>query len=95
MIKQELMTIYDSQKSFYKKAYVITNYEDNKTIIELLSYSTIVASIIIDGAQTIYKYNGYYSKTTARHQKEFFKQNGLNDEQYTRLKKQQELIINE
>lgn len=94
-MKQELTTIYDNQKSFYKKAYTIREYKDGITTIQLQSYSTIVASIIIDGEQTIYNYNGYYSRTTARHQKEFFLQYGLTEELYKRLKKQQQLIINE
>ena len=94
-MKKELLTIYDTQKSFYKKAFEISNYNDGVTTIELLSYSTIVAKIEYNGAQTIYTYNGYYSRTTARHQKEFFLQHGLTNEQYLRLKKQGQLIINE
>jgi len=91
----ELQCIYDTQKSFYGKAKVIKTTLDGTTIIELKSYSTIVARIIINGSQTKYIYNGYYSRTTARHQKEFFLQYGLDTKQYDKLKKQQELIINE
>ena len=92
---RELQTIYSSQVSFYKKAHTITTYEDNKTIIELQSYSTIVARIEIDGPQTIYKHYGFYSNTTAKHQKEFFLQQGLNEQQYNKLRQKQILIINE
>lgn len=92
---EELQTRYSSQVSFYKKAHIITTYEDNKTIIELQSYSTIVARIEKDGAQTIYEHYGFYSNTTAKHQKEFFLQQGLNEQQYNKLRQKQILIINE
>ena len=93
---RDLQTIYDTQKSFYGKAKIITTLIDlDKQVIELKSYNTIVARITKDDAQTIYEYLGYYSRTTARHQKEFFKQYGLNDEQYKKLKTKEKLIINE
>jgi CRISPR/Cas system CMR subunit Cmr6 (Cas7 group RAMP superfamily) len=93
---RDLQTIYDTQKSFYGKAKTITTLIDlDKQVIELKSYNTIVARITKDDAQTTYEYLGYYSRTTARHQKEFFKQYGLNDEQYKKLKTKQTLIINE
>ena len=94
MIK-ELQTIYSSQVSFWDRAHTITTYEDNKKIIELRSYSTIVARYTYDGAQHIYEYLGYYSRTTTKHQKEFFLQQGLSEEQYNKLRQKQILIINE
>ena len=67
--KTELMPVIDSRKSFYKKAYTLT--EDDKII--LLSYSTRVAEIK-DGNAKIF---GTYSSTTLRHIKDFLYQNGL------------------
>ncbi len=65
----ELTPVFDSRKSFYKKAYVLT--EDNKTI--LISYSTRVAEIE-DGKAKIF---GTYSPTTLRHIKDFLYQNNF------------------
>jgi len=64
----ELKSIYSSQKSFYKKAKVIT--ENN--VIKLQSYNTIVA--VKEGNKV--KVKGYYSKTTAIHINEFLMQQG-------------------
>lgn len=66
----ELIPIYDSRKSFYKKAIVYSN----NGYIKLQSYSTIVAMIDIN--KGIVGINGIYSATTLRHIKEFLKQNG-------------------
>ena len=65
--KEELQAVYDSRKSFYKKAFVI--HLDANTIL-LQSYNTIVAHIK-NGKITNY---GKYSNTTSRHQREFEKQ---------------------
>ena len=65
----ELQSIYSSQKSFGKKANVIT--EGGQT--KLISYSTIVA---VKENNTI-KVKGWYSKTTAIHINEFLQQNGV------------------
>lgn len=65
--KEELKALYDSRKSFYKKAYII--YLDANTIL-LQSYNTIVAHIK-NGKFTTY---GKYSNTTSRHQREFERQ---------------------
>lgn len=64
----ELKSIYSSQKSFCKKAKIIT--ENN--VIKLQSYNTIVA--VKEGNNI--KVNGYYSKTTAIHINEFLMQQG-------------------
>ncbi len=68
----ELMTEYDSRKSFYGKARVSTNPIDGD--LELVSYSTRVAVIHTDGTASVY---GTYSNTTLRHIKEFLKQHGF------------------
>ena len=64
-----LESIYSSQKSFSKKAEVITEGTETK----LKSYSTIVA---VKENNTI-KVKGWYSKTTAIHINEFLRQNGV------------------
>ena len=69
MKKYELQAIYDSRKSFYKKAHVVTN--DNT--LTLISYNTKVAQIK-DGKAVVF---GTYSPTTLRHIKEFLYQNGF------------------
>lgn len=65
----ELLAIYDSRKSFYKKA-MVREYAGG---LELYSYNTLVAEIK-DGKPILY---GQYSQTTTRHQKEFLLQNGF------------------
>ena len=65
--KEELQAIYDTRKSFYKKAWVI---HYNKDTLLLQSYNTIVAHIY-KGIFTSY---GKYSQTTTRHQNEFERQ---------------------
>ena len=70
MEKTELKPVYDRRKSFYKKAFVIREYDGT---IKLLSYSTIVATIK-NGKLHI---NGFYSATTLRHIKEFVEQMGF------------------
>lgn len=65
----ELQPIFDTRKSFYKKAHVIT---ENDTIT-LISYSTKVAEIK-DGKAKIF---GTYSRTTVRHINDFLYQNGF------------------
>lgn len=79
----ELRAIYDSRKEFYGKAVVEVQKTDFEQTSDLYSYGTLVASINYNfesGKKTYYCY-GKYSQTTTRHQKEFFKQNGLNDRQ--------------
>lgn len=65
--KEELQAIYDSRKSFYKKAFVL--YLTNGDIA-LQSYSTIVAIYHVGGIFESEK----YSQTTNRHIREFEKQ---------------------
>lgn len=68
----ELQTIYDSRKSFYKKAFV----HESDNVKTLYSYETKVARIKNDKA-TVF---GTYSMTTLRHIKEFLLQNGFKAE---------------
>lgn len=74
---EELKSVYDARNSFYKKAYVgqytfIGGITDT-TCKYLKSYDTIVACIW-ENQLRIY---GYFSQTTARHIREFARQNGF------------------
>lgn len=89
----ELECRFDSRKSFYGKAKVEikqTTGKHGETILKnLYSYGTLVAKVLyscIDGIEkTTYVYMGKYTQTTTRHQKEFFKQNGLSDKEIKEL----------
>lgn len=72
MLVTDLSVIFDARKSFYGKAKVI--YYDNG-IIELQSYNTIVCRL--NTTKRTCNIYGYYSKTTARHIREFLKQMGI------------------
>lgn len=82
MKKEELKVIYDSRKSFYKKAYIeiFTEWNELHSRIEkikLYSYNTLVCSIeYIGTAERFYLlYNrDLFSQTTLRHIKEFLQQ---------------------
>ena len=89
----ELDCRYDSRKSFYGKAHINVRKYDNFIALVLYSYDTEVASIEeYNNGMIKYYYNGSYSQTTTRHQKEFFKQNGLSDKEIKELFKNGELI---
>lgn len=94
MYDYDLSCRYDSRKSFYGKAKVIENIMSDWKEIGLYSYDTLVAKIIETEKDTKYINYGKYSQTTTRHQKEFFKQNGLSDKQIKDLFKDGTLIIN-
>jgi hypothetical protein len=83
----ELYSVYDNRKSFYGKAQIKLIDGVNVTK-ELYSYDTLVARVkhTIDD-KTIFTYNGYFSQTTTRHQKEFFFQEGLHQKDWELLKK--------
>lgn len=74
---EELQAIYDARQSFYKKAYTGYFYFNNgeQKALYLLSYNTIVACIF----QNQLRIYGAFSPTTARHIREFAKQNEFND----------------
>lgn len=71
---------YDARKSFYGKARIEDIYNDG-SVLALYSYGTLVAQITKNNNKIIYRYFGNYSQTTTRHQKEFFRQNGLSDKE--------------
>ena len=74
---KELQAKYDAKQSFYKKAYIGSfTWNNGQEAIYLKSYDTIVACIF-ENQLRIY---GYFSQTTARHIREFAKQNGFNEE---------------
>ena len=84
---------YDTRASFYGKAKV-EEFEDNTArTLHLLSYGTFVANIVYykNENRVVYEYFGNYSQTTTRHQKEFFKQNGLSDKEIKELFKNDRL----
>lgn len=88
---------YDSRASFYKKA-LVRVYEDEKVEhLELLSYGTLVANYVYykNENKKVYEYFGYYSGTTTRHQKEFFRQLGLTDEEIKELWLNERLEVKE
>lgn len=84
---KELTPIYDSRKSFYGKAKVVTD----KRGQYLTSYDTVVARITNkNNGYTIPAYAevyGDYSQTTLRHIKEFLKQNGFKAESKAQILK--------
>lgn len=75
-MRTELTTQFDSKKSFYKKAYVELDSDNNTTT--LYSYNTKVAYIDLDTKKAVVLMT--YSATTLRHIKEFLKQNGFKAE---------------
>ena len=86
-METELSCIYDSRQSFYGKATIRQNETNSILHIELLSYGTLVANYVFykNKNKKVYEYFGKYSQTTTRHQKEFFKQNGLTDKEIKEL----------
>lgn len=77
---------FDTRKSFYNKAVVKeavhTGKHGTTKSVNLYSYDTLVAKVFYSIDGTIeYICFGRYSQTTTRHQKEFFKQNGLSDKE--------------
>ena len=77
----ELDCRYDTRNSFYGKAKVLETNNKNVNDLQLFSYNTLVARITRIGGKMVCHYFGKYSQTTTRHQKEFFKQNGLSDKE--------------
>lgn len=94
MSKVNLTCRFDSAKSFYGKAKV-EEYEDNLVkSLQLYSYDTLVAIITFDKVSDTIKFDylGKFSRTTTRHQKEFFRQHGLCDDEIKILMKDRVLI---
>lgn len=88
----ELIPRYSSRKSFYVKAQVEEIENKNVKDYKLYSYGTLVARIIKIGNIIEYHYFGHYSATITSHQKEFFKQNGLNNDEIKKICKEEKLI---
>ena len=91
----DLKSEYDSAKSFGGKAKVLETNNKNVNDLQLYSYNTLVARITtICGIKTCYCF-GKYSQTTTRHQKEFFRQNGLSEVEIAELFKNGKLEVKE
>lgn len=89
----QLSCRYDSRNSFYGKAIVEETTSKNKEEYKLFSYGTLVAKCIKTNKSKKYYYYGKYSQTTTRHQKEFFKQFGLSDNEIKELFKNETLEV--
>ncbi len=81
----ELIPRYDTRQSFYGKAQIETTQNKNVLDVKLYSYGTLVARSTQIGNIKQFFYFGKYSQTTTRHQKEFFKQQGLSDKEVKEL----------
>ncbi|MBQ2350441.1 MAG: hypothetical protein II393_04180 [Cytophagales bacterium] len=91
----ELSCRYDSRKSFYGKAKMLEQQMSDWREIDLYSYDTLVAKIVEVYNKSIkYICYGKYSQTTTRHQKEFFRQYGLDDKQIEELFKNGTIVKN-
>ena len=97
MTYYDLECRYDTRQSFYGKAKVNCYENDEVVHKELISYGTLVANYVEykKESKEVFEYFGKYSQVTTRHQKEFFKQNGLNDKEIKELFNKGELIKND
>lgn len=93
----ELDCQYDTRNSFYGKAVVRVEENENVLHLELLSYGTLVANYVKYKKENreVFEYFGKYSQTTTRHQKEFFRQNGLSEVEIAELFKNGKLEVKE
>lgn len=85
----ELSARFDARQTFYGKA-IVEIEEDNLIIVKkLYSYGTLVALCTLDKLtnKKQFDYFGQYSQTTTRHQKEFFRQEGLNEKEIKEILK--------
>lgn len=87
-MEYKLIPRFSNRKSFYGKAHTFMD----GSILKLRSYNTIVAEKDMSDNKIVYRYLGHYSSTTTVHQKEFFKQLGLSDEEIKKLFKEGELV---
>lgn len=90
-MRYELDCRYDTRASFYGKAEVLEQTMTDWAEKDLYSYGTLVAKIIETKKTKKFINYGKYSQTTTRHQKEFFRQNGLSDKEIKELFKNGEL----
>lgn len=83
----DLSCRFDSRACFYGKARVQVSESSDVITYRLYSYGTYVATVEIhnDVNEIIYSINGIYSRTTNRHQREFFRQFDLNDDDINQL----------
>ena len=94
-IEKKLIPIYNHQKSFYNKAWIIQYYNKDNIIIkyQLVSYNTIMIEWDASGInKDCIKFNKYYynySNTTLKHVKEFIKQYNHLFLQYEKLYKKE------
>ena len=77
----DLSCRFDARQSFYGKARV----KEIDGDYYLYSYGTLVAKVIKYENKTVFYYLGKFSQTTTRHQKEFFRQNGLSEKEIKQL----------
>lgn len=84
----ELIPRYGSRKSFYGKAHTFMDGDK----LKLYSYNTLVVEKDMSNGKVVYRYFGHYSSTTTSHQKEFFRQLGLSDNEIKKLFKEGELV---
>lgn len=80
-MRYDLSCRYDARQNFYGKAQV----EQDAKELRLYSYGTLVATIEKGDDCFIYHYLGKFSQTTTRHQKEFFRQARLTDDEIKEL----------
>ena len=85
----DLQARYDSRASFYGKAKVV----EEKGILKLYSYDTLVATVEKTNNGFVCHYLGKYSQTTTRHQKEFFRQVGLGENDIKGLFKEGNMLV--
>ena len=85
----DLSCRYDSRASFYGKAKVV----EDKDVLKLYSYDTLVATIEKTKNGFECHYLGKYSQTTTRHQKEFFRQVGLSENEIKELFKEGNMLV--
>lgn len=85
----DLSCRYDSRASFYGKAKVV----QDKDTLKLYSYDTLVATVEKSKEGFVCHYLGKYSQTTTRHQKEFFKQIGLGENDIKALFKEGNMLV--
>lgn len=85
----DLQARYDSRASFYGKAKVV----EDKDILKLYSYDTLVATVEKTNNGFECHYLGKYSQTTTRHQKEFFRQVGLGESDIKELFKEGNMLV--
>lgn len=84
-MEYKLACRYDTRNSFYGKAIVKETKYKGLNLVELYSYGTLVAKVEEKKDKKVYIFEGKYSQTTTRHQKEFFRQKGLTDEEIKEL----------